>query len=180
MSSVVCHTNHVHLSVYLDIETLGLNAYEQKITCICAIVDDNKGCCSYKAFFGSDERDVLRHFVKFMKEIQHLVKEVVTWNGKSFDMPYLKMRCLKHGLMIRPDETLDVKLMFPEFEIQGKWRRPSLAETGKFLGIELAQKDKFDGKDAITLAKLGMYKELSGYCMNDCRLLRAIRKRAEQ
>jgi len=161
------------LTVYIDIETLGLNAYEQRITCIGVLVDDDKSSFYTKIFNDAREAELLQRFLKFYNGLIR-ISETVTWNGKSFDLPYLQVRCLRYSMKFRVSNPVDAKLLLPEFEFNGKWRRPSLSEAADFLGIGLGKKSKFDGKDAITLAKLGMRKDLGEYCANDVRLLRSI------
>jgi len=168
------------LDVFLDIETQGLNAYNHEITCIGIIIEDDKRILVEKYFTGSSEEKILKKFIKFYNSRCSRVASTLTWNGYGFDLPFLLMRCLKHGMKFITTNHTDVKEHFPKFEFDGKWRQPSLGEAAKFLGIDLAEKALFDGKDAVVLAKFGMMAKLGEYCINDVRLLREIYKKLKE
>ena len=168
------------LDIFLDIETQGLNAYTHEITCIGIIIEDDKRILVEKYFTGPSEEKILKKFLKLYNSKCSKISATLTWNGNRFDLPFLFMRCLKHGMKFIVTNQEDVKEHFPKFEFDGKWRQPSLGEAAKFLGIDLEEKALFDGKDAVTLAKCGMMEKLGEYCVNDVRLLREIHKKLEE
>jgi uncharacterized protein YprB with RNaseH-like and TPR domain len=165
--------------IYMDIETTGLNAYEDEITCIgLVIADDSDYTYPIKKIVinqnkqGCNEEIVLEQFNSFI-ESNFRDAELITWNGNKFDIPFIETRCLKYGINLTfTSVIIDLKEHFAEFGFSDKWRKPSLAETAKFLGI--TQTKPWNGAEAPTLFKAGLIDELTKYCIGDCEILMLI------
>jgi len=84
-------------TVILDIETTSLEA--DAGTLVSAGLMSDKGRGEYlEAKRTSDEKSLL---LKLLKRLESY-DVMVTWNGRSFDVPFLTTRLMKHGLDPRP------------------------------------------------------------------------------
>ena len=157
--------------VYIDIETEGLNAYKQRITCIGIQVVKQRKVIIEEAIYHRDEKKLLQQFLDIYNRYSDNIYETITWNGEKFDHPYIYVRCLKHSLKYCVVNGEDIKLHFPEF-LFDKWRRPSLNDAAEFL--ELGIEKSADGADAPYMFKYGKIAELKRYCLQDVRIMRKI------
>ena len=155
--------------LYIDIETTGINPYEDRITVI--------GCVSVidevvdEFAISGEEKDMIERFNKLIENYE----EIITWNGFSFDIPFIKTRAMKYGIRLS-DALLfnhhDKRLAFEKTKIGFSYRRPNLSEALEFLGIKDGKTG--DGKNAIKLWYEGKIKELEEYCIQDAKLVMEI------
>jgi uncharacterized protein YprB with RNaseH-like and TPR domain len=83
--------------VILDIETTSLEADAGMLVSAGLMSDSGRG--EYlEAKRTSEEKPLLLKLVKRLESYEVLV----TWNGRSFDIPFLTTRLMKHGLDPRP------------------------------------------------------------------------------
>jgi hypothetical protein len=83
---------------YLDIETTGLSAEDSSVTLV-GIVTRSRGGRRLEQFFVDDpdyEGEVLAAAIERLSEIGG----VVTFNGHSFDLPFIRERARLHGLRL--------------------------------------------------------------------------------
>jgi 3'-5' exonuclease len=115
-----------------------------------------------------DESDILARFWKLAEG-----RKLVSFNGRSFDLPVLEARSLRHGLAVpwyfasdsvREDKALHLDLL--DFLSNGEPRnRARLDEYCKLVG--LPGKMGIDGTQVATLFAEARYEELSAYCAMD-------------
>jgi hypothetical protein len=119
-------------AVFLDIETTGLGG--DAYTTVCGALDND----GFHAFVRGDTLDELpRYLEKF--------KLVVTFNGKAFDVPFLR-REFGQGLL-RDAAHLDLMLVLRRLGLRGGLKR-----IEKSLGVgRPSALDTLDGRDAVTL-----------------------------
>lgn len=90
-------TMHLDKPVLLDIETSSLEADAGVVVGVGLI--DEKGESHYlESRRSGEERELLVRLVKRLDAYSM----IVTWNGRSFDLPFLVTRMLKHRLDPRP------------------------------------------------------------------------------
>lgn len=119
-----------------------------------------------------DERQILTDFVKFVEERR---PDLVTYNGRGFDLPVIASRCLRHGVPFRHYfQTSDVRYRFSpagHFDLMdymtdfGAARAVSLDTMAKLIG--LPGKVGVDGKDVGPLVHAGRVAEVEAYCLCD-------------
>lgn len=77
--------------IYLDIETTGLDPNDSRITMIGVYVH-NQNYGGVVQFFDEDEQLLMEKFQKFSKANINPQTTIVTYNGTSFDIPYIETR----------------------------------------------------------------------------------------
>lgn len=103
----ICKSEHIlpEQIMFLDLETTGLRGTP---VFLIGTMECLPGGFVFKQYFArkySEEISILSEFSKRMAS----VRLVITFNGKSFDMPFLYSRASAHGIeMPQPDYHLDV------------------------------------------------------------------------
>lgn len=92
-----CEVDHRRL-LYLDIETCGLSAAPVFLVGVQFLKDNRMILEQFLARDYSEEKPVLEHF--WGKMVNYDV--VTTFNGKSFDIPFLRDRAVYHGVEHSP------------------------------------------------------------------------------
>lgn len=121
---------------------------------------------------GKEEPAMLVEFAKFLEERR---PDMVTFNGRGFDLPVIAARCLRHGVPLRhyyrardvryrfsPDGHLDVMDFIADF---GAAKSAKLDIIAKLCGMP--GKVGVDGKDVGPLVHAGRIKEVREYCLCD-------------
>ncbi|NLW23374.1 MAG: ribonuclease H-like domain-containing protein [Tissierellia bacterium] len=134
---------------FLDIETTGLSRKYDYIYLIGLLYfNKEKKSWAIKQFFAENiykEKEILEAFADFIDGF-HLI---VTYNGDSFDLPFIKCRLSKYGI---DDAAIDINT----FDIYREIKKNSsyinlenlrLKTIEEYLGIH--RDDKYSGKDCI-------------------------------
>lgn len=120
---------------------------------------------------GKDEKGMLQDFSSFMTR-HH--PELVTYNGRSFDLPVLALRALRHGVPMgwyyqgrvrhrySEDGHLDLCDILAE---HGAARAMSLDSIARLIG--LPGKVGIDGSQVEGLYQAGQLERIKGYCLTD-------------
>ena len=121
---------------------------------------------------GKDETAMLVEFAKFLEERR---PDMVTFNGRGFDLPVIAARCLRHRVPMRhyyrardvryrfsPEGHLDVMDFIADF---GAAKSAKLDIVAKLCGMP--GKVGVDGKDVGPLVHAGRIKEVREYCLCD-------------
>jgi predicted PolB exonuclease-like 3'-5' exonuclease len=121
---------------------------------------------------GKDEAGMLRDFAKLLDERRPCL---VTFNGRSFDMPVIATRCLRHGIPMRhyyrsrdvryrftADGHLDLMDYVADF---GAAKASRLDVIAKLCGMP--GKVGIDGKDVGPMVHAGRLAEVRNYCLCD-------------
>ena len=119
-----------------------------------------------------DEHGMLEDFSRFLEERK---PDLVTYNGRGFDLPVIAARCLRHGVPLRhyyrsrdvryrysPEGHLDVMDYVADF---GAAKPSKLDIVSKLCGMP--GKVGVDGKDVGPLVHAGRLKEVRDYCLCD-------------
>lgn len=121
---------------------------------------------------GKDEAGCLRDFAKFLEERR---PDLVTYNGRSFDMPVIAARCLRHGIPLRhyyrfrdmryrfsPEGHLDLMDYVADF---GAAKSSRLDVIARLCGMP--GKVGVAGQDVGPLVHAGRLDEVRNYCLCD-------------
>jgi len=118
------------------------------------------------------EPQMLRDFVRFVEEKK---PDLVSYNGRGFDLPVIASRCLKHGIPFRHYfQAKDVRYRYStagHFDLMdfmsdfGASRAVSLDVMAKSIG--LPGKVGVDGKDVGPMVHQGRIAEVEAYCLCD-------------
>lgn len=144
--------------------------------------DTQKGVLYYQDIAGSEdfskdgvnfkvatEREMLEFFWQDIEKY----KQVVTFNGRTFDGPFLHLRSAILG--IRPTRNLvpyryDYKLhcdLLDQLSYYGASRRFNLDFYTKSFGIRSPKEEGIDGSMISAMFKAGRQKEIAEYCARD-------------
>ena len=121
---------------------------------------------------GKDECGMLLDFSRFLDDRK---PDLVTFNGRSFDLPVIVSRCMRHGIPLRhyyrardvryrfsPEGHLDLMDFLADF---GATKSARLDIFAKLTG--LPGKVGVDGKDVGPLVHAGRIQEVRDYCLCD-------------
>lgn len=134
---------------FLDIETTGLNRKNNHIYLIGLIYfDQEKDNWYLKQFFANHidyERTLLEKFISFLNGFNL----IITYNGDSFDLPFIKYRLSKYNIdnNIMDMESFDI---YRKIKTEGPYLdldNLKLKTIEESLGIY--RKDEYSGKDCI-------------------------------
>ncbi len=136
-------------------------------------LDDNLVCKKMGTIGeGKDEAGILADFGEFMNRHR---PHLVTWNGRSFDLPVLALRALRHGVPLPwYYQQRDYRYRFSEdghldlcdfLADHGAARMTSLAGAAKLIG--LPGKDGVDGSQVEGLFHAGQIEAIRQYCLSD-------------
>ncbi|MBM4363711.1 MAG: ribonuclease H-like domain-containing protein [Deltaproteobacteria bacterium] len=119
-----------------------------------------------------DEATALRDFAKFLEERR---PDLVTWNGRGFDLPVIAARCFRHGIPLRhyyrskdvryrfsPDGHLDLMDYLADF---GAAKPAKLDIVAKLCGMP--GKVGIAGHDVGPMVHAGRLEEVRNYCLCD-------------
>ena len=86
-------------TIFFDIETTGLSAKNSYIYMIGYGITDNSGNAEITLLFNDDgtpvsEKEMLIYFADISEHFSH----TLTYNGNTFDIPYVRERLKKHDL----------------------------------------------------------------------------------
>lgn len=121
------------------------------------------------AFESGTEREILE---KFWENIR-AYNQIITFNGRGFDAPYLHLRSAI--LKITPTKNLmpyryDWKIhcdLLEQLTFYGAVRKFNLDFYAKSFGIKSPKEGGIDGKLVPEFYKQGKYKEIARYCLKD-------------
>ena len=121
---------------------------------------------------GKGEPEVLGDFCRFVGERQ---PDLVTYNGRGFDLPVIASRCLRHGVPFRhyyaardvryrfsPQGHLDLMDFLTDF---GACKASKLDVVARSVGMP--GKLGIDGKDVGPMIHAGRLAEVQAYCLCD-------------
>lgn len=159
------------------VERFSLDPTTGTIICI-GIVDTDRQ--TEKVLTHKDEKSLLSSFWKLLDE--NPPKLFVTFNGKSFDFPYINIRSAI--LEIPPMMQLSVRRFTtsPHFDVRevlagnDRHRRGSLDYFCSIFGIP-SPKEHMNGAEVGKAYRQGRLDEIARYCLADCRATGALYER---
>jgi hypothetical protein len=131
--------------------------------------DDGVATC-----LGTPEREALRAFWEDARGCSRFV----TFNGRSFDMPFLLLRSAFHGLRPSSDLMAEVHVdLLQKLSFEGATRRFSLDLYCRAFGLESPKDGGVSGADVAALHREGRYREIARYCLRDAIATAALYRR---
>lgn len=121
------------------------------------------------AWYGSDERELLRQFWARIGQLRPAL--FITHNGLGFDLPILRNRSIIHQVKpsvdislarFRTEPVFDTLAVWSNWEARGRIKLDVLARV---LGCETKSGS---GKEVAEMWKAGRGKDIAQYCLRDC------------
>lgn len=167
--------------ILLDVETdeerqkvldcLGLDPCTGRIICIGVYWMELE---KSRAYCQADERELLANFWNDIGQIRP--QRFVTFNGKSFDFPFINIRSAIHGVPVPRDLVLDTRRFSTErhFDVREvvtnyeRYRKGTLEFFCAIFGVS-SPKNEINGKNVDEYFKAGKLDEIAKYCLGDCK-----------
>lgn len=140
-------------TVVADIETTGLTPRSAKVILGGLVVPDGEGrlALQYFADRPEDEEELLDRYVGMLTQYE----TIVTYNGNTFDLPFLKKRMKTHGISA---EGLEACYSLDLYRLLKKYSElPSLLPDLKqktverYMGVGQTRRDTIDGGESVRL-----------------------------
>lgn len=138
-------------AVFLDIETTGLSPMRSFIYLIGLVFIDLKRKSMHITQLIAEDRDEEEEILKLMKERLKGYKTVVTYNGNSFDLPFIAKRAERYGIEPIAMDSFDMyeklRLHKDTLKLDGLKQK----NIEKKLGI--TREDRYNGGECISFYK---------------------------
>lgn len=138
-------------AVFLDIETTGLSPMRSFIYLIGLVFIDLKKVTMHITQLIAEDRDEEEEILKLMKERLKGYKTVVTYNGNSFDLPFIAKRSERYGIEPIAMDSFDMyeklRLHKDTLKLDGLKQK----NIEKKLGI--TREDRYNGGECISFYK---------------------------
>lgn len=138
-------------AVFLDIETTGLSPMRSFIYLIGLVFIDLKKVTMHITQLIAEDRDEEEEILKLMKERLKGYKTVVTYNGNSFDLPFIAKRSERYGVEPIAMDSFDMyeklRLHKDTLKLDGLKQK----NIEKKLGIN--REDRYNGGECISFYK---------------------------
>lgn len=138
-------------AVFLDIETTGLSPMRSFIYLIGLVFIDLKKVTMHITQLIAEDRDEEEEILKLMKERLKGYKTVVTYNGNSFDLPFIAKRSERYGIEPIAMDSFDMyeklRLHKDTLKLDGLKQK----NIEKKLGI--TREDRYNGGECINFYK---------------------------
>lgn len=138
-------------AVFLDIETTGLSPMRSFIYLIGLVFIDLKKVTMHITQLIAEDRDEEEEILKLMKEKLNGYKTVVTYNGNSFDLPFIAKRAERYGIEPIAMDSFDMyeklRLHKDTLKLDGLKQK----NIEKKLGI--IREDRYNGGECISFYK---------------------------
>jgi hypothetical protein len=127
-----------------------------------------------RAYYHRDEMELLANFWSDIAQIRPT--RFVTFNGKSFDFPYINVRSAILGVPSPRDLLLDTRRFSTErhFDVRevltnyDRYRKGTLEFFCQIFGVA-SPKDGLDGSKVGEFFAQGRMEEIANYCLADCK-----------
>jgi DNA polymerase elongation subunit (family B) len=127
-----------------------------------------------RAYWQSDEVELLSNFWSDVAQIRP--SRFVTFNGKSFDFPYINVRSAIMGVPPPRDLVLDTRRFSNDrhFDVRealtnyDRYRKGTLEYFCEIFGVP-SPKDGIDGAAVAAYYREGRLEEIARYCLADCK-----------
>lgn len=138
-------------AVFLDIETTGLSPMRSFIYLIGLVFIDLKKVTMHITQLIAEDRDEEEEILRLMKERLKGYKTVVTYNGNSFDLPFIAKRSERYGIEPIAMDSFDMyeklRLHKDTLKLDGLKQK----NIEKKLGI--TREDRYNGGECISFYK---------------------------
>ena len=134
-----------------DIETTGLNSSYCKVILIGVLFNQNNKTV-IKQFFANTEDDEKELLLTFIEDIKNYQNHI-TFNGLTFDIPFLNSRLKKYSInfSLSKNDDIDILKLIRPFKEKLSLSDCKLKTVEKYLGIH--REDTISGKESVELYK---------------------------
>ena len=134
-----------------DIETTGLSPSNSKVILTGILTVNRDGQGLVQQFFADqndDEESVIKATINALRDIDY----IITYNGRHFDVPFMKKRGEKYGLEFPVLYNLDLYLLISGYA-PFKEVLPGLKQKNieTYMGIAISRDDEISGKESVDL-----------------------------
>lgn len=137
-------------TIFVDIETTGLSSKKNNIYCIGLAFFQNDQILIRQLFAQKqqEEKEILSEFLDFLSQN---CNSIYTFNGKTFDLPFLEKRCALHGFSFSATDYPGKDLLQDFRPLKNLLQLPHLRQKDleQFLGI--GREDLYDGGKLISV-----------------------------
>ncbi|WP_299032644.1 ribonuclease H-like domain-containing protein [uncultured Anaerococcus sp.] len=117
----------------LDIETTGLDFKTDKLVLLGLVKKENNKSYIFQ-YFAENDNEEIRLLKIFLREIKG--KRLITFNGDTFDIPFLNSRLIAHQLMpVFIEESLDIYKIIKKNSKFFSYESMKLVNIEKLIGI---------------------------------------------
>ena len=136
-------------SVFIDIETTGLSRQFADIISITLLIYEENSYKIYQLFcqYKVDEPEAL----KYLKDLIKNKKFIITYNGNSFDIPFLAFKAQKHDIAIDFDSLIKIDLYNYMRQVRSKIEIPDLKLKTAEEYFSINRNDTLSGEDVTVL-----------------------------
>lgn len=138
-----------------DIETGGLSPLHTGVSCIGVMTSSGPVC-----FSGDFEKKLLDDFVAFVEKENP--DKLVSYNGWSFDVPFLRVRALKLGVVLPPVFWDDKRLVDP-YNILCRSKGGKQSDFAQLLGLDSVG----TGLECVEYFEKGEFGKIEEHCKSD-------------
>lgn len=134
-----------------DIETTGLSPKFNKVI-LTGIIKNVPGqdpeLYQFFAQHPAEEEEVIRKTVEVLNEVDF----VITYNGKSFDMPFMAERSRKYDVQLGQIYNLDFYVLVKNYSgLSGVLPNMKQKTVEKFMGLTDQREDEIDGGESVKM-----------------------------
>lgn len=161
----------------IDIEAetsliMGTSPYFGEIITIGLLIVDQAGNSSEMALIG-DEQDILKDFWGILQN--HRLATFISYNGLTFDVPFIVKRSMKWGITPTCPAFLNTKRFqkYPHFDAKDvisdfdKFAAPSLRLACDLVGIPSPKEEDIKAENVAQAFAQGRIREIAEYCKRD-------------
>nr|WP_300093036.1 ribonuclease H-like domain-containing protein [Sedimentibacter sp.] len=136
-------------SVFLDIETTGLSRQFSDIISITILLHEDNVYKIHQIFcqYSVDEPQAL----KLLKDLIKNKKFIITYNGNSFDIPFLSFKAQKHGIDLKLENMIKIDLYNYLRHVKNKIEIPGLKLKAVEEYFKINRTDTLSGEDVTVL-----------------------------
>lgn len=137
--------------VVFDIETTGLSPANSKVILTGMLTVEENGTAQVLQYFADQENDE-EELIRATAEILSSVDYIITYNGRHFDIPFMKKRAEKYGIDFPTPYNLDIYLLVSGYA-PFKEILPGLKQKDIeiFMGVSDSREDLISGKESVEL-----------------------------
>jgi uncharacterized protein YprB with RNaseH-like and TPR domain len=138
--------------VVFDLETTGLFAGRDRIILSGMLMINGDRCTALQLF--AEQNDDEREIVEKTIDILTGADAVVTYNGRSFDIPFLETRAQKYGLKFSRRDVYDLDLYFilsGYSDLKSQLNSLSQKSIERFCGLSDSRDDEINGYESVRL-----------------------------
>ncbi len=149
--SPICQDQNIQNFLFTDIETTGLSPARHQIYCIgtAYMTEHTYRICQFFAEHPEEEPLILQAFLDLFQDHSH--SGLLTFNGSTFDLPFLRKRCEHFGLLFDAANTPHTDLYRKARSLRSLLGLSGLKQKDIEQFLQLDREDIYSGKELIQM-----------------------------